>query len=351
MSADDSLETILRPWMHRAAPPAPPGLLHRVMREVDAMSERSPSRSWISWFLESPTAAWALAAASVGAVALAVAILAGPTGPTPVGPGTSASPTPTPAATPSASPTPAMTPVPMTGPALIDTILDRWNAGDAATLAPIYADVADLRSAIGAADWTSQIIGRDAIIHEASTQAASGFRLTRTGAVLQLGDRVAFPITYSSNAASGNGIVVMQIVNGFVVHQLTIADAGTAPDPEGIAAPQELVDLLDAQLAARNRNDGPANAALFTPDGAERDYLATSGYATPFVDSGRAAIAASTDGQPPDFAMTRVGDVLQQGAFVVYPYEVVGGGAAYSGFLIAQLDADNLVVNEWLFLG
>jgi len=68
---DDDLDIVLRPWMHQHAPDAPSDLVLRIYGEIETMSERAPTRSWLSRFAAWPVGAWAATIAVVAILAVA----------------------------------------------------------------------------------------------------------------------------------------------------------------------------------------------------------------------------------------------------------------------------------------
>jgi hypothetical protein len=337
MSRDDELEPILRPWMERNAPDAPPDLLLRVMREVDTMSERERTggRSWLSLFSTSPATGWILAAAAVAVMAIAVGFFIANL------PGT-------PSAGPGATPTPAVTSDPTT---VVDPLIAGWNSGDGAQAGRYYSTGAEARFAIDSGDYTEAYLGQSTIAAEVASRASIGFTITRTGDVMRQGAFVAFPLIWESSTGNGEGVAILEVAtNGLVTRHYVFGASTATPARQSVVLHAgSQAAFLDAELRTLNAHDGEANASQYAEGAEWRLGLGSGAWTEVYV--GRDAIAATTEERAGiAFKVTRTGNMVSQGSFVLYPWTYTSSAGSGEGIVVFQLPDQGFlgITRQWV---
>jgi hypothetical protein len=119
-----------------------------------------------------------------------------------------------------------------------------------------------------------------------------------------------------------------------------------------LAAP-EVVAMLDARLAAGDRNDAEAGAAFYSKDAVMEEIEAG---VPRVVSKGRDQILErfrflGAAGRPNDFEL-RTGTTIQIGPYVAQTNSFGSGGAIYGqGILVFRLDESGKIAHEWVIVG
>lgn len=156
---------------------------------------------------------------------------------------------------------------------------------------------------------------------------------------------------------SSRGLVVALVAALVVVGVLTtlLVVRGQAATPKSASEPApQVAALLEARVAAMNRSDGKAAAALYTED-AVMDELegvpyAKDGKAT-YNTVGRAAIQERLQGMLDDgLRLEVIGEPVMYGDLVAEPVRFYQeGGTGYGkGMLVFQITPENLIAHQWM---
>ena len=326
----DDLDQLLRPWMQRHAPDAPNELVLRIIGEIETMSEHAPTRSWLSRFSTWPASAWGAAAAALVVIAIAIGVLylnlVGT--PTPAN-----QPTPSPRAS-AADPT-----------AVADALITTWNAGDGHAAVALYGPSANplVRLMIDSATPTTELVTTADVESYLATWHARGSVLTRTGSVQVEGPFAVYPVTWTSNDGSFDGMSVIRIsAAGLVSEQYLMGATASGTSPQ-VDAAQLVNDLRDAS----NASDGTAASSLFDTqvagqvieDGAMEGGLFRTGL-TQAIDNGTACCETN-------------GGILTQGPFIAHTDVVTNPtllpGVEVEGIEVLEVNGSGLIRDIWRF--
>ncbi len=333
---EEELEQILRPWMHRHAPDAPNTFVLRMIGEIETMSERAPTRGFLSRFAAWPAAAWAATLAAVAIIVAAGGILfANLTGAPAVGNG--------------ASPTPLPDPRPTDATAIVDGLLSAWNSGDPQDAIGRYIPLTpNVRFITDSGDVTTRLSNEPKIQAAVVAWSGEGSVMTRTGPVVRQGALVAFPMTWTSPNSSGNGVQVLRLDpgSGLVLVQYVIGATSSNLASSGRAS-ADIVSMLDAELAAENAADGPAGSALVAADAEYRWLL--RGDLRGAAAIGRSAVEVWIASGLGSVTGIRTNTPATQGPFVFYAGKVTAadGSDRGDGINVYELDANGLIRYGW----
>jgi hypothetical protein len=330
---EDELERILRPWMRRHAPDAPNAFVLRMVQEIETMSEQAPTSGWLTRFAAWPATAWVAAVTAIVILAAAGGFLFAnlTTAPT-IGDG--------------ATPTPLPSPSESGDAIIVDGLLAAWNDGESQDATSRYVQFTPVvRFMIDSGDITKSL-STDARIQAAVVAwSADDSVMTRTGAIIRQGPFLAFPMTWTSSASSGNGVGLVRIDpgTGLILEHYLIGS--TSPDLASAApASAEILAMIDGELTAENAADGAAASAYYAADADARGLARGDLAGTVLI--GRSAIADAISHNTG--TATRTGDPIRQGPFVFYPGTTVSSkGEGDEGFNVVELDAHGLIRHAW----
>lgn len=126
---------------------------------------------------------------------------------------------------------------------------------------------------------------------------------------------------------------------GVLIGRATVEEAAPPPASEGLASTQ-VVQALDANVAAWNAADAAAIEAAYAPNAVLTDAIA--GMETEGADE---IATVYTDGVlPGDWELTRTSEVVQIGDFTSNAFTYANG----SGIAVYQLDDSLKIVHQWV---
>jgi hypothetical protein len=126
---------------------------------------------------------------------------------------------------------------------------------------------------------------------------------------------------------------------GVLIGRATVEEAAPPSAPEGLASAQ-VVQALDANIAAWNAADAAAVEAAYAPNAVVTDTIA--GMET--VGADEIAAAYITDTLVGDWELQRTSEVVQIGDFSSNAFTYAYG----SGIAVYQLDDSLKIVHQWM---
>jgi len=153
--------------------------------------------------------------------------------------------------------------------------------------------------------------------------------------------------TFPARRASAKawGIVAAVVVllaalgAGALIGRATVEESAPPPAPEGLAS-AEVVQAIDANLAAWNAADTAAVASAYAPNAVLTDTIADM--ETEAAQKIAAAYMAET--MPGDWELRRVSEVVQIGNYTANAFTYANG----SGIAVYQLDDNLKIVHQWV---
>jgi len=157
--------------------------------------------------------------------------------------------------------------------------------------------------------------------------------------------------------------LVWWLAGGLAVALLAVVGLGawvyadhhrTTPEPSPTEPSAEVVALLDQRIAAMNRGDGAAAAALYAKD-AVLDEIEGEPYPSgtaSYTFTGRAQIQERLQGLVEDagLRLEAVGEPVQLGNLVAEPTKFLEeGGSGYGeGILVFQIGPEGTIAHQWM---